>query len=56
MKINNTTYNEARNIFNGIRDEAQNVEKALQQAFNPKLGTVNIETFNQSLLKSGSSI
>ena len=56
MKINNTNYNEARNIFNGIRDEAQNVEKALREAFNPKLNTVNIETFNQVLKDSGSNI
>lgn len=56
MKINKTDADGARQIFNDIKNEAMNVEKALQQAFNPKLRTTNIETFNQSLKQSGSSI
>ena len=39
-----------------IKDEAGKVEDALKQAFNTKLNTVNIETFNQSLKQSGTSI
>lgn len=56
MKINDTDAQEARNVLNSIQTKAQDVEKALNQAFNTKLGTINIETFNQSLLKSGSTI
>ena len=56
MKINKTDANGALQIFNDIKNEAQNVENALEQAFNPKLRTTNIETFNQSLKQSGSSI
>jgi hypothetical protein len=33
-----------------------NVEKALKSAFNAKLDTVNIETFNRVLKESGSSM
>ena len=56
MKINKTDTDGARQIFNNIKNEAQNVEKALQEAFNPKLNTINIETFNQVLKDSGSNI
>lgn len=39
-----------------INEQAQNVEQALTKAYNFKLGTVNIESFNDSLKQSGSSI
>ena len=39
-----------------INEQAQNVEQALTKAYNFKLGTVNIESFNNSLKQSGSSI
>lgn len=35
-----------------INEQAQNVEQALTKAYNFKLGTVNIESFNDSLKQS----
>lgn len=49
MKINETDAASATSALNKIKEEAGNVEKALKQAFNTKLNTVNIETFNQTL-------
>ena len=56
MKINDTDAASATSALNKIKDEAGKVEDALKQAFNTKLNTVNIETFNQSLKQSGTSI
>jgi hypothetical protein len=42
MKINNTDIQTARSYFNEIQKEASQVEKALDKAFNVKLGTVNL--------------
>ena len=56
MKINETDAASATSALNKIKDEAGKVEDALKQAFNTKLNTVNIETFNQSLKQSGTSI
>lgn len=56
MKINDTDAVSATSALNKIKDEAGKVEDALKQAFNTKLNTVNIETFNQSLKQSGTSI
>ena len=56
MKINDSDISSAKQALNDIRREAGNVQDALKQAFNTKLNTINIETFNQSLRNSGSSI
>ena len=56
MKINDTDAASATSALNKIKEEAGKVEDALKQAFNTKLNTVNIETFNQSLKQSGTSI
>lgn len=56
VKINETDAASATNALNKIKQEAGNVETALRQAFNTKLNTVNIETFNQSLKNAGTSI
>lgn len=56
MKINKTDAASATSALNKIKDEAGKVEDALKQAFNTKLNTVNVETFNQSLKQSGTSI
>lgn len=56
MKINNTDVDKATKAFYKIKQEAQNVEKALKQAFNTKLNTTNIETFNAVLSQQKTSI
>ena len=56
MKINNTDVASATSALDKIKKEAEKVEDALKEAFNTKLNTVNIETFNQSLKRSGTSI
>ena len=56
MKFNNTDRETAKRTLNDIRNEAQHVKDALSAAFNTKLNTVNIETFNKSLKQSGSSL
>lgn len=56
MKINDTDAASATSALNKIKEEAGKAEDALKQAFNTKLNTVNIETFNQSLKQSGTSI
>ena len=47
---------EATSSFIKIKEQIMNVEKALKSAFNAKLDTVNIETFNRVLKESGSSM
>ena len=56
MKINDTDVASATSALDKIEKEAEKVEDALKQAFNTKLNTVNVETFNQSLKQSGTSI
>lgn len=56
MKINNTDAASATTMLNNIRTQAQNVEGALKNAFNTKLNTINIQTFNKSLKASTTSI
>ena len=47
---------EATSSFLKVKEQIMNVEKALKSAFNTKLDTVNIETFNRVLKESGSSM
>ena len=56
MKINDSDASAASTALNNIRKEAARVEDALKAAFNTKLNTVNIETFNKQLSKTGGSI
>ena len=56
MKINQTDAKKANQILSSIRKEALEVEDALKNAFNPKLNTVNIETFKKNLDKAGTSV
>ena len=56
MKINNTDTASATSALIKIKEQAKNVEDALKQAFNTKLNTVNVQAFNQSLKKSGTSM
>ena len=57
MKINNSNATEAAAALGKIKEQAAKVEIALQKAFNTKLGTTNIETFNKVLKQDlGSSI
>lgn len=46
MKINNTDISSARDALRSIQQDADKVENALNKAFNAKLNTVNISTFN----------
>ncbi len=52
MKINDSTASEARTTLKSIQQDAQRVEDALEKAFNPKLNTINVKTFNSELSKS----
>lgn len=56
MKINNTDISSARGALRSIQQDADKVENALNKAFNTKLNTVNISTFNSQLSKSGLSL
>ena len=56
MKINDSDMATATSDLNRIKEQALNVEEALKKAFNTKLNTVNIDSFNQVLKQSGSSI
>ena len=56
MKINDSDMATATSDLNKIKEQALNVEEALKKAFNTKLNTVNIDSFNQVLKQSGSSI
>lgn len=56
MKINQTDRATATQTFTQIRTQAENVQQAIKAAFNAKLNTVNIETFNKSLKQAGSSV
>ena len=56
MKINQSDRAAAIQTFTQIREQAENVQQAIKAAFNAKLNTVNIETFNKSLKQAGSSV
>jgi hypothetical protein len=56
MKINQSDRTAATESFKQIREQAEYVEKAIKDAFNVKLNTVNIETFNKSLKDSQTSL
>ena len=56
MNINGGNFNKAKEDLKTIKEQAEKVEIALKQAFNPKLGTVNIETFNNAIIKSSHSV
>ena len=56
MNINGNNFNKAKEDLKTIKSQAEKVEAALKQAFNPKLGTVNVETFNNVLKKSSGYI
>ncbi len=56
MKINDTNAITATTMLNKIKTQAINVENALKSAFNAKLNTVNIQSFNKSLKSSGTTI
>ena len=56
MKINDSDMRTASDALRDIKEEAFRVEAALNKAFNTKLNTVNVSTFNQQLKGAGSSI
>ena len=56
MKFNNSSMEAANQALLNIKNQAINVEKALRQAFNTKLNTVNISEFNKSLTQSKTTI
>ena len=56
MKINSTDAASATTMLTKIKTQAKNVEDALKNAFNAKLNTVNIQSFNRSLRTSGTTI
>lgn len=56
MKINNSDFDTAKTDLIAIQKQAGNVQKALRAAFNAKLNTTNVESFNKSLNESGTSI
>ena len=53
MSINNTSVSTSKAALKEIKIQAKRVEDALKAAFNPKLGTVNIEKFNSVLNSTG---
>ena len=56
MKINNTDLTSARDILRSVQQDAGKVEEAFNKAFNTKLNTINIESFNKQLNKSNLTI
>lgn len=56
MKINQTDRESAVRALSQIKDQAENVERALRDAFNVKLNSLNVESFNKSLTSTGSSL
>ena len=53
IKINKSGLPEAKKTLVEIQNQAGRVEDALKAAFNPKLGTINIEKFNSILNSTG---
>lgn len=57
MKLNpEINIDQARNQMNELWKQTSALEDAFDKAFNPKLNTVNIQTFNKSLKDSGTSL
>jgi len=56
MKINNSDMSAARDTLRSVQEDAEKVEKALSRAFNTKLNTLNIATFNRELSSANLSI
>ena len=56
MKINNSDMSTARDTLRSVQEDAEKVEKALSRAFNTKLNTLNIATFNRELSSANLSI
>lgn len=56
VAINDSDVAEAQSALSKIKTQAMNVQEALKLAYNTKLNTINIETFNKVLKDSGSSI
>ena len=52
MKINNTSFDQAKKDLKELKANASVLEGALSKAFNANLGTVNVSKFNQELKKS----
>ena len=53
MSINpQMNFSEAQNQLAQVKDTAAIVENALKNAFNPKIGTLNLNDFNLSLSKA----
>ncbi len=53
MKIDSSDTMSADKALQRIKEQAQNVETALNKAFNAKLDTVNIEAFHKALSEAG---
>lgn len=45
-------FSEATQRLVGIKDRALEIQRALEIAFNPKMNTINVSTFNKELQKS----
>lgn len=56
MKIDSSDTMSADKALQRIKEQAENVENALNKAFNAKLDTVNIQTFHKTLSEAGSSV
>jgi hypothetical protein len=56
MKINNSDMSAARDTLRSVQEDAEKIEKALSRAFNTKLNTLNIATFNRELSSANLSI
>ena len=56
MKFNNTSLSSAEKILKSIQEDANKVESALNKAFNTKLNTLNLQTFNRELAAAQTSI
>ena len=55
-KIKISDFKGARQDLNEVRRTALTVEEALEKAFNPKINSINVKTFNNELSKSGLNI
>lgn len=47
------SFDQIKTKLTSIQKDANTVESALREAFNPKLNTINIETFNKKLSEAG---
>lgn len=56
MKFNDVDRKTAQQTLNHIKNQAEHVKDALEAAFNVKLNSVNLETFNKNLTQAGSSM